>query len=635
MVVTDALTISPTLSLPIGLLVQKSAILARSGAGKTNGAVVIVEEMLRLHKQVVILDPPGAWWGLRSSRDGDAEGFPILIFGGEHQDLPLTADNGEEIAALLVQSRFSAILDLSELTGGEMTRFVEAFAKALYELKGPSLMRSPMMLVVEEADELAPQNSQPDQRRMLGAMERIAKRGRMRGIGLLMVTQRSASLNKNVLSQIEVLIAMQTTDPRDIKAIDAWLERQPDQSVRQRLLSEIASLQVGEAFVWSPSWLGMFEKMRFRRRTTFDSSATPDPSVEIADAPKAVATVADMLREMAPLLAMVDVHAGEDATQQEEIRRLHSELAQAHHRIAELEARPDPVIQIERVIAFDDASFQELQGMVGRFEAATSSLSGALARATADRLEAYGITALDGLDFSDAVLPVESWNIEGLGPLEKIEFPKNQRSFKEIQLKPESSTPVSSSQGANPKTQENHQSTPKMPTPTNPPDEVNPLGKAARLVLLALYQYKDGRSRSQISLLTGYSARSSTFGNALSELRVRGFLVDIEDRDVRITETGVAYGERAGFEHIVPSTRDQLRLVWLKKLGRAERATYEVIESAGGREVARGFVAEQSGYASGSSTFGNALSKLRTMDLIEGSKTLTLSRTVLSLIGTR
>jgi len=52
-----SLRIAEDLALPLDLVVQKTAILARSGAGKTTAATVVVEELLDARQQVVVLDP--------------------------------------------------------------------------------------------------------------------------------------------------------------------------------------------------------------------------------------------------------------------------------------------------------------------------------------------------------------------------------------------------------------------------------------------------------------------------------------------------------------------------------------------------------------------------------------------------
>lgn len=147
------------------------------------------------------------------------------------------------------------------------------FAERLYHAKG--MKRDALHVAVDEADAFAPQNPRPESARLLGAMEDLVRRGRSRGLGLTLITQRPASLNKNVLTQAEVLVVFQLVGPLDRKAIDEWVKVNGAEEERAQLLASIASLPVGTAWVWSPSWLKTFQKIAVRRRRTFDSSATP------------------------------------------------------------------------------------------------------------------------------------------------------------------------------------------------------------------------------------------------------------------------------------------------------------------------------------------------------------------------
>jgi hypothetical protein len=38
-----------------------------------------------------MVDSVGVWWGLHSSADGQHEGLPMVVMGGEHGDVPLDA----------------------------------------------------------------------------------------------------------------------------------------------------------------------------------------------------------------------------------------------------------------------------------------------------------------------------------------------------------------------------------------------------------------------------------------------------------------------------------------------------------------------------------------------------------------
>src|SRR5947207_11833197 len=96
------LKLSSDLDLPTEAVTQTFAILAKRGVGKSYLSMVMVEEMLKSNLQVVYVDPIGIAYGLRTSADGQNPGFPIIIAGGEHGDVPLESINGEVIADLIV-----------------------------------------------------------------------------------------------------------------------------------------------------------------------------------------------------------------------------------------------------------------------------------------------------------------------------------------------------------------------------------------------------------------------------------------------------------------------------------------------------------------------------------------------------
>jgi DNA helicase HerA-like ATPase len=122
-----------------------------------------------------------------------------------------------------------AIVDVSEFTMAGRVRFVTAFLEELYQVN-----RSPLTLVIDEADMFAPQRPGKDQLTMLGRMEQICRRGRVRGFRPWLITQRPASLHKSVLSQANTLIAMQLTAPQDRDALGDWIEGQADREQGKR-----------------------------------------------------------------------------------------------------------------------------------------------------------------------------------------------------------------------------------------------------------------------------------------------------------------------------------------------------------------------------------------------------------------
>ncbi len=51
----------------------------------------MVEEMLKAGLQTVMVDPVGVCWGLRIATNGNDAGLPIVVLGGEHGDLDISA----------------------------------------------------------------------------------------------------------------------------------------------------------------------------------------------------------------------------------------------------------------------------------------------------------------------------------------------------------------------------------------------------------------------------------------------------------------------------------------------------------------------------------------------------------------
>lgn len=267
------LRISAELELPVDVAGEAIGILAKRGAGKTNTAVVLVEEMVAAGVQVVVLDPVGVWWGVRAGFDGSRKGgLPMPVLGGEHGDVALEPSAGQLIADVVVDSGQSIVIDLSEFSKTDQRTFVAAFATRLYTRKAKA--RTLLHVVLEEADEFAPQRVMNRDAPMVGAIAQLVKRGRSRGLGLTFVTQRSASLNKDVLDQADVLIAMRTGGPRDRKAIEGWIEHQDAAGVND-VLPSLPGLDTGQAWIWNPE-RSLLQLVMIRRRRTFDSSKTPE-----------------------------------------------------------------------------------------------------------------------------------------------------------------------------------------------------------------------------------------------------------------------------------------------------------------------------------------------------------------------
>ena len=320
------LRIATGLTLPLDIVTSTTAILAQRGAGKSYTASVLAEELLDADQQVVILDPTGAWSGLRTSADGRSPGYSIPVIGGDRGDLALEPGAGAQLAEAIASERFSCVIDLDGLTKGEEIRFATAFLETLYRKN-----REPLHLILDEADVFAPQRPGPDEARCLGAAQSIVRRGRRHGIGCTLITQRPQVLNKDVLSQADMLVALRLSHPRDLAAIEEWVAVHADHGQAAALIKTLPSLPTGEAWFWSPM-RGLLQRAKVRARRTFDSGRTPKAGERIA-APKVLADV-DLARLGATMAAAAERAKENDPTAlRAEVKKLRAELA----------ARPTPV----------------------------------------------------------------------------------------------------------------------------------------------------------------------------------------------------------------------------------------------------------------------------------------------------
>jgi uncharacterized protein len=79
-----------SIQIPLSAATKTFAILAKRGAGKTYTGAVPAEEFHKNRIPFVVFDPIDVWWGLRLGKDGKSKGVPVVVFGTEHADIPLS-----------------------------------------------------------------------------------------------------------------------------------------------------------------------------------------------------------------------------------------------------------------------------------------------------------------------------------------------------------------------------------------------------------------------------------------------------------------------------------------------------------------------------------------------------------------
>ena len=103
----------------------------------------------------------------------------------------------------------------------------------------------PCMLVIEEAHNFCPEKGF-ERTVSTDILRTIASEGRKFGLGLMVVSQRPARVDKNILSQCNTQIIMKVTNPNDLKAISKGLE-----GIGSDVEDDIKSLSPGVAMIVS------------------------------------------------------------------------------------------------------------------------------------------------------------------------------------------------------------------------------------------------------------------------------------------------------------------------------------------------------------------------------------------------
>jgi len=255
--------------IPDAALDADIAILGKKGRGKTYTAKGLVERLLDDGRRVLVLDPLSTWWGLKATSKGEP-GYPVVVFGGPHGDIELDDGMGRGLGRFIAGEQMSAVIDLGLMRKAEQARLVADLLEELFAKN-----REPIWLVLEEADAFAPQQPMGDHNmRVLGEVDRIARRGRAFGFRLISISQRAAKLHKDVLTQLSTLVALGVTSPQDRDAVKAWVEGNADRDKAREVMQSMASLPVGEGWVWAPD-LDLLKRVKFPRIKTLDTSATP------------------------------------------------------------------------------------------------------------------------------------------------------------------------------------------------------------------------------------------------------------------------------------------------------------------------------------------------------------------------
>lgn len=163
------------------------------------------------------------------------------------------------------------IIDFSEVPSDILPLIIGLVARVVFSVQQwtEKKMRHPIALLCDEAHLYIPERQETGiSRESLKSFERIAKEGRKYGVGLTVISQRPAEVNRTVLSQCNNFIAMRLTNAEDQAVIRRML---PDTLGGFAELLPI--LDIGEALVVGDAAM-LPSRIRINEPSKQPSSAT-------------------------------------------------------------------------------------------------------------------------------------------------------------------------------------------------------------------------------------------------------------------------------------------------------------------------------------------------------------------------
>lgn len=565
--------------IPDEALDDRLAAVGTAGAGKTYAVLGAMERLLHLKARFVGVDPLGVMWGLRSMADGKSSSpWQVVIFGGAHGDLPLTENAGALIGETVATMRESCIVDVSALgSKSAERRFMLAFLEAIYRHTDQN-KSDPYHLILDEADRYAPQKPMDGDEMLLNRVEEIVRRGRVKGFIPWLITQRPAVLNKNVLSQVDGLIALKLTSSQDRDQIGAWVENAADREEWKRIRGELPALQRGTGIIWIPA-RGILKTVTFPERLTFDSSRSPKRGEKRRDATIAPIDLAALKGKLATL--EVETKANDPKLLRAEVARLNAELKKAKPEIRQ----PDPDLSSKVAAARGEgfADGHRAGFFDGLAHAHTIAVLGA--KMTADECTRTAESIRTAI-YVQRTPPTVKSDANYSKPIPRpVAQPVEHRNL----------TPKVA--GSNP----------AGPAISHPKQRI--LNALAWFATLGRHHVDKGL----VAFLADASPTSSAFANNLGALRAAGLIEYPSGGVVALTHDGEAAAEAPKIE----LTPDAIQAAVFSKLGEPQRRILAALIKSYPMTIGRSDLADMVDASATSSAYANNLGRLRSMGFLQ------------------
>lgn len=551
---------------PRAILKQHIVVLGKTRSGKSSVMRGLVEGLLDDRKPVCIIDPKGDWWGLKLKSDGKHPGFPVVIFGGEHADVPINEHAGHSVAELFATGNRPCLVDLGGWMPAARTRFWIDFASTLFRhTKGER------WLAIDEVHNFAPKGKllSPDSTMALHWTNRLASEGLGKGLQMICASQRPQKVHNDTLTSAETLIAMRVLHPSDRGAVSDWVKGCGDGG-GDEVLSTLGQMQRGEAWVWSPEIGFGPKRVQFPMFTTYDSFR-PQTQRDTKRLRGWASVNLDEVREK--FASIIDESKANDP------RELKKTIAELRKQLAE---QPVPAVQsktVERFVLKD--------GQLQRAERIVSSIEPLLTK-----LATASTTISDAIQQTARQRPVDAPGTVRAAAAAPERAPATQRQ----RQKSDAAQNVS----------------PRYDSGNVPASQQKLLNALAFLKSIGVAR----ADKRQLAIFVRSSPSSGTYLKKLSALRTAG-LVDYVGGDVELTFDGIAVATTVG----VPSTTKELHAAIQSKIPPSKWRILSALIAAHPQAMTKDALAEKVNLAPGSGTFLKYLGSLRTLGLVDYPRT--------------
>lgn len=514
-------------------VVSRNAILGITKSGKTYTAKGVAEQLLDLEIPIIVFDAIGVWRYLKTPGDqSNSRGYKVVIAGGEHPDLPLNPKSAPEIVRAAIKENIPLVIDLYDpkLSKADWRRIVQScFRILLYENKG---LRH---IFLEESAEFAPQRVSDGE--TYAEVEKLARMGGNKGVGITFINQRAQELNKAVLELCDNVVLLRQRGTHAIDSLEKWLDRLAPDTAKE-IASSMPQMTQGDCWIFSEN-----AEVPVRTRSGLIKSLHPDRRMP----------------EQALQRKSVDADIF--------VKRLTTELP----KLAEEQKENDPVLlkkkiaELERMLMKPLPKSEKIQRVdVPTFTKQDDAKLQRVENVLADVKGLIGKMIVKCESVNQSVQELK----RPLLPMAPVNNPI--RTTFPLPINPNIQRQVA-----------------RVEKALSDSGESLPIGEEK--ILSACIQFRNGVTRQQLTVLTGF--KRSTRDAYIARLRDKR-LVEVNGENIIATLEG---------EEALPNaqplpTGPELQQYWINKLPEGERKIFELLIAAYPNPIGRDFVSDQTGF---------------------------------------